>query len=46
MYSHTARQGITFYLIRALWCYFTDADASALAWAEKGVHMVNTCKRK
>jgi hypothetical protein len=46
MYSHTARQGITFYLVRALWCYFTGAEANALVYAEKGVVMVNTCKEK
>jgi hypothetical protein len=43
MYSHTARQGITFYLVRALWCYFTGAEANALVYAEKGVVMVREC---
>lgn len=46
MYSQTARMGITFYLVRALWCHLTGADADALVWAEKGVVMVNTCKEK
>ena len=43
MYSHTARQGITFYLVRALWCCLNGDEAGALVWAKKGVHMVNTC---
>jgi hypothetical protein len=43
MYSHTARQGITFYLVRALWCQLIGDDTQALVWAEKGVHMVNVC---
>ena len=38
--SHAARMGITFYLVRAMWCYLQDFDASGTAWAEKGVDML------
>jgi hypothetical protein len=39
MMSREFRMGVTFYFVRALYCHFTGADASARAWLDKALAM-------